>query len=660
MAEKIVAFVARSFDPADEAKIDRIVKFLDSFKALGFISQSAERSEVESVSEKVRSMIDKSDVLVGIFTRRHPVYRFDGGWRMALDVLLGWRSADTWSTWSAPPWVLQESGYALKGKKALILFQEAGVEVPRLQGDLEYIPFDPRNPAPAFQRASQMITGLIAKVGGVKVETTVTQTEVTQTKELEATPAPMPSSSGLGQDEEISNEKGFTLRLIALWKTVISRDWKAAKEKYDEGLAWIRTHIPKRELSWKCTYQQSLFQQGKTEGLEQLRRLAAEYKSEFPPLRSMAECHKDLHEYDEAVRLYLEAASIAPLQNRASLEISAAEALHQAKRPKESTEILLRLRNADYAKEPQTQFRILHDLYSLSKESEDKFPSFAIAELALHERPEEMSFRFSLAHDYGDADQNHMSLYHYRIICDHDENNAGALNNLGVALSENDLPILAVQLYEQSYKLGETLAASNLARKHLDAGLSHDAIILLKDAQTKENCVPEVSRTLTAVYDKIRENNEGQEKVDAEAEQNRKFLLAFAPALFSPTATNLQGRWKLSEGEMELQVSGIELHGIREKISQVNATLPFLSHAPRTVTRTTKLEFSGTLSGRTCKFKLEVTNTEEPLGLTFALGGPRDSKTEGYIVFAEDGRSGQVVELKAGKPEKYYEISKAT
>jgi hypothetical protein len=86
-AEKIVALVARSFDPADEAKIDPILKFFDSFKALGFVPLSAERSEVESVSEKDRSMIDKSDVLVGIFTRRHPVYRFDGSWRTTLNIL---------------------------------------------------------------------------------------------------------------------------------------------------------------------------------------------------------------------------------------------------------------------------------------------------------------------------------------------------------------------------------------------------------------------------------------------------------------------------------------------------------------------------------------------------------------------------------------------
>jgi hypothetical protein len=67
----------------------------------------------------------------------------------------------------------------------LILFRETDVEIPGLQGDLEYIPFDPRNPTRALQRANEMITGLIAKAGGIRVETVV-QAEVVPTEEEEA------------------------------------------------------------------------------------------------------------------------------------------------------------------------------------------------------------------------------------------------------------------------------------------------------------------------------------------------------------------------------------------------------------------------------------------------------------------------------------------
>lgn len=73
----------------------------------------------------------------------------------------------------------------------------------------------------------------------------------------------------------------------------------------------------------------------------------------------------------------------------------------------------------------------------------------------------------------------------------------------------------------------------------------------------------------------------------------------------------------------------------------------------KSVTRIERFEFSGTLSGRTCKFKLETGKRDEPPSWTF-LSLPSNSTVEGYILFAEDGRSAQVVETKSGKPEKYY------
>lgn len=658
MAQKIVAFVAKSFDPADEAKIDPIANFLESFSKLGFIVQSAERSEVESVSEKVRSLIDKSDVFVGIFTKRHPVYSFQGRWATAKSALKGSLSP---LKWSAPPWVLQESGYALKGNKALILFRETDVEIPGLQGDLEYIPYDPRNPAPALQRASEMITGLIAKAANIRVETVV-QSEASEFKEAGAAAPPEPS------DEEIKSAEGppagedLHTRLMDLFDAVISRDWDNAQQKYEAGLKWVLEHKPESEMMWKSTYLRALFSEGKTDALNQLRELAAKNEGEHLPLSQLGLCLVDLGEYDEAVKCYLRAASVAKPNVRASLEIRAAEVLQKAKKSKQAREALLKLRDSDYAKEPKTQFRILQLIYSLSKESEDKFGSFAIGELALHHSPEEMGFRFSLAYDYEGADQSHLSLYHYKILCEYDEKHPSALNNLAVASAKSELAVLAAQRYKRAYELGDTLAASNLAQRYLEAGFSDEAITLLKNAQTKENCVPEVSRTLATVHEKIDENNREQEKVLARAEEHRNFLLPFADGLLSPSPANLEGQWKFPLGEIDLKFTPTALCGVRENRAPVEPgpglSALFPGNAPKSVTRIERFEFSGALSGRTCKFKLETSKYEEPPSWTFGL--PSSSTIEGYILFAKDGRSAQVVELKDEKPERYYEVLKLT
>jgi hypothetical protein len=658
MAQKIVAFVAKSFDLADEAKISLITKFLDSFQRLGFISQTAERAEVEQVSVKVRSLIDESDVFVGIFTKRHPVYHFQGRLATAISVL---RGNLTPAMWGPPPWILQESGYALKAKKDLILFRETGVDLPGLQGDLEYILFDPQNPSPALQRATEMITALIAKAGSIKVDTVV-QSESSEARGAEAGAPPTPAVAS-AQDEGSSQPEDIKTLIFALWKAVASGDRTAIEREYEAGLVWIRGREPHEELFWKCFYRRTLFRDGKTEAMDELRILAEENKGEYLPLSYLAACLVDLHEYDEAVECYLNAASLANGSRRASLEIEAVEILQRAKRTSDAKAILLKLRDSDFAQEPKIQFQILEQLYTVSKESDDKFASFAIGELTLHQRPEANNFRFSLAFDYDEAEQEHLALHHYKILCEQDEKNKAGLNNLGVASTKCNLMVLATQRYKQAYALGNTLAASNLGYKYLEAGLSDEALELLRDAQNKEDCVPEVPRAVSAVHEKIEENRLDEEKVLAQAEKQRNFLLPFASGLLSPTPANLEGPWKFPAAQIVLNRTGSTLHGARVNRQQVNSgfglsAILLAGGSPKSVTRVEELKFSGTLSGRTCKFKLETSRYDDPEALGYS-GLPSDSAIEGYILFAENGLSGKVAELKDGKPQEYYVVSKA-
>src|ERR1700690_1327189 len=106
---KIMAFVARSFSPSDEAKIEPIIGFLESFRKSGFLPHTAEQADMESVSQRVRKLIDDSDVFVGIFTRRYRVYEPGALWRALIPPSLGGLKIERWV---GPPWGIQESGYA--------------------------------------------------------------------------------------------------------------------------------------------------------------------------------------------------------------------------------------------------------------------------------------------------------------------------------------------------------------------------------------------------------------------------------------------------------------------------------------------------------------------------------------------------------------------
>jgi hypothetical protein len=564
--------------------------------------------------------------------------------------------------------VLQESGYALKGKgkNALIMFREAGVEIPGLQGDLEYINFDPRDLSGAFQRASEMINGLIANAGGIKVETVV-QIEAIQPKESQAVERSVETAL-TEKTEESQSEPGsediehYSKYIVATWEAIDARNWEASEREYATGLAWIRTNKPDAEVLWKCFYQRRLFLVGRGDALGQLRQLTREHETSHSPLEFLGDCLSDLHEYAEAADCYRKSAQFAPPERRALIEIDLARVLHKAKKTDQSRAILTALREADYAKDPKSQFSVLQELYSLEEDSRRSFSSFAVAELALHQTPEESNFRFSLALDYHRAEQHQMSLYHNAIISKQDTKNAGALHNLALASANNDLHVFAIQRYKSAYKLGETLAASNLAYKYLEAGMSEEATALLKEAQLKENCVPEVSGALAAIHTKIEQNQNEEDKIISRAERHREFLISFGRAYFSPPIATIHGRWNFPAGELDLQLKGRDLSGGREDRTQVqnmlaNTYLPMgLSSPAKMITRIEKIVFTGKVSGRTCKFKLESTRIEEPSGWSI-LAGSGDSKTEGYIVFAEDGQSGEVVELKSGRPDKYFSIS---
>ena len=91
---------------------------------------------------------------------------------VAFEALFGKTKA---MSWTATAWVLQESGYALRGGRKLILLKETGVELSGLRGDLEYVPFDASNPAAVFSKLSEMINGLLAEAAGTTVSMTVAQ-----------------------------------------------------------------------------------------------------------------------------------------------------------------------------------------------------------------------------------------------------------------------------------------------------------------------------------------------------------------------------------------------------------------------------------------------------------------------------------------------------
>jgi len=114
------AFVGQSFAPSDK-RINQCV--YDTLDALGLKVVTGDKPKADSISEKVKELIEQQSVFVGIFTRRDKISR-------KLE-------------WTTSAWVIDEKAYALGRRKRLILLKEQGVgSIGGIQGDYEYFEFN--------------------------------------------------------------------------------------------------------------------------------------------------------------------------------------------------------------------------------------------------------------------------------------------------------------------------------------------------------------------------------------------------------------------------------------------------------------------------------------------------------------------------------------
>jgi hypothetical protein len=536
------AFVARSFAPQDEARIRPVLNFLETLRDVGFICQTAEGAEVESVSQKVRRMIDEANVFIGFFTKRYPVItlgsRFTDAWRL----LRGRIQPDRWS---APAWVLQESGYALHGRKDLILLREPDVEVFGLQGDLEYIPFDPQNPTVVFSTLSQMINGLLAKAARTTVRVTVEQAQKPAQEALE----PVAAEAEPGAPKTGSGEPLYTATLIGMWEAARVRNFEALDEAWRKGADLIRTgKINEVDiLSWDCLYFEGRFLAGAADALDEIRRLQTENPIRAEPIKALARCFDGTKEYDTSSRLFLDAAALEEGDAKIRSLLRAAQAFRETKQYERAKEAISNALDRATG-ELREQAVSLH--YEVLKDGGKEYLAFATAEYALHGNPQ-LPLGFRLGLDYRHKDLNEMALYHFKFLYEQNDKETGSLHNLALLYDDCKLPISAVSRYKESIILGETLSAANLGFMYLEAGMADEARNLVDEAMQIADHDARVEKCLNAIVEKREQEKEQETRLLESARGNRSFLMNMGQAL-SFAVPDVNGRWKFPFGEMSL------------------------------------------------------------------------------------------------------------
>ena len=112
------------------------------------------------LSEKVLRLVKDKNVFIGICTGKEHVIQ-PGKLKSGLidkTVLIGKRN--DYET-KMSDWIIQEIGLAIGKDMSVVLLVEEGVRDPGgLQGDLEYIPFDRKEPSRCFNKLLEMLTAL--------------------------------------------------------------------------------------------------------------------------------------------------------------------------------------------------------------------------------------------------------------------------------------------------------------------------------------------------------------------------------------------------------------------------------------------------------------------------------------------------------------------
>jgi len=425
--------------------------------------------------------------------------------------------------WTAPPWVIQEAGYAQRAGLKLLIFRERGVEIPGLQGDLEYIEFVEKDYAEAFRKSNEMILREIGKRSGVVVETAV-HVVPTDAANREPIPEVVPTEQSSSAPSELEP-------IHTLFTALYEKRFEDAEVIYNLELDRLAREEPERVVRLRAFSYRWRFAGGVESSLDDLRNLAAEYPADPIPFATIADCLNNYREYDSAAASYLQASQRAEPERGAGYRLSAARAFKDGKRISDARELLLSMANSDVSEFRNVRGEVLKELYEVFKALDQPFHASVIGEMILHENPGFTGLRFQLAYDYDEWTRTNLSIHHYTLLTEKHPEYGAAVLNLGVVYSKRELDILAVQCYQKALSLSETLGAKNLANKYLRTGMVSEATELIKTAMADPTADPTLSEVLVSAERKRGEESEKLETAEKSSQKHREFSLAFFGAM---------------------------------------------------------------------------------------------------------------------------------
>ncbi|MBI5192005.1 MAG: hypothetical protein HZA08_01030 [Nitrospirae bacterium] len=639
------AFAGHSFDERDRPLVDKILKFL---RSAGVECKSGEPAENRSVSTKVKERIDHNSIFVGIFTRR---CKLDGQ-----------------ELYATSNWVIQESGYAIGKGKELILLVENGIDnLPELQGDLEYVPFQRDSLEDTFRRLIEMIGAVRTRLSKMvsfeaASEPPIAEQPLSFSEEQQPEITRPAEASETPQTVEERKNEAINRMIIAL---IHEKNLEKGQRIFREDATPLLDD--KERILWEGVCLRNSYMLGDVNALRHLEELVAANPKNEDAHRQLAIALESMKMWDKATREFLTSADLeSDSSDKCSDYRRAALCMFMGGRITEGKKLMEE--KLQQYKNEEPAYHLYKALIDMADKEGDKETFVLHAERALELNPADHNLRFQTAYKYNELSRRHLGLYHYRLLETHNRDGA-CLNNLGVVLSGLQLPCRSIASYKESAELKNTLAMANLAYKYLETGFANEALGIINGAFKLAGEVDvhgNVGQAKIAIEEAKENENKKEQTILQEAEAERAFRLPFAEGLCTrpDSPLDLNGKWHWGDWDgIIIRQSGAQIEGSFEQTIPLVGLLGLFANSsqigkpeltPSMPSKKQKVMIHGEIKNLTATIDITITEEYER-----AFPYPETpSKAKAMVVFNADGQQGNVYQESPEGKSKYYMVQK--
>lgn len=638
------AFIGRDFDKKYDLLIQKIVEHIEAHDIKCI---DAKKARSKSIDEKITDLILECEIFVGVFTCDKPICQKEK---------IAWfcnpRKIKEYSTSN---WVIQESGFAIGCDRGLILLIEEGIhDFPKLQGNIDYVPFKRNSIEESFTKLSEIINDVKTKVAGGMVEKTAEES-----KQLD--------SSKFKEQLEKSKEETRDKKDEVLDKIIGAlrddKDYSKAQEIFEKEAKSLLDDYDRP--FWYALILRESHTLDDNSAFDKLQNLAQENEDNPSVIKQLAYYYKDIGEFRKAKETFLLAAgkyAINDVEKRKGLintYVQAAWCLSLDDKYNDAINMLNKLLFDSNLADQKAE--ILEALARICKENTNLDNFFAHSEAALDINPYNNNLRFELAYAYSNNNNEKLALRHYKKLTDIIKKHRFGLNNLGVSYDRLNLIGKSAESYLKAADNDVVMAMGNLAHKYLAAGFVNKAKEQLERANTLINreteAQPRVGSAQKKLEDLLESENKQEKAFLTEARKESHYRVRYSNALCSDmniTKDGIDGIWETPWGNGKLNFDeNIKSFNIKiqKEIDQSLLSLllepRFGIPKPEPKKKFQNISIEGTFEGLGGKYNIRISEGKEAPTL---LTGEADAT--GHLILNDDLNNMSVMEkTKDGKIE---------